>query len=160
MAEYLAVFMGTKFRIGERVRVSLQGGDGGAGAGDARPRGAAGVAAGGGPAGELRRAVPGAVEVPQGRDCKNQSTYHTRCIGKRKSDAAFRTALPSPASVSAPATARSARTKRTPAEAAPGAAIPGLSLHDHSPCPSSPPLVPQILQGKKNSLFRPPCSSS
>ena len=89
MAEYLAVFMGTKFRIGERVRVSLQGGDGGAGAGDARPRGAAGVAAGGGPAGELRRAVPGAVEDPQGRDCREPEAPITHdAPANGKSDAA------------------------------------------------------------------------
>ena len=51
-------------------------GDTGAGAGDALPRRAAGVAAAGGPPGELRRAVPGAVEIPQGRNCMQEQPEH------------------------------------------------------------------------------------
>jgi hypothetical protein len=56
--------------IAEAMQGSLHSGDAGAGAGDALPCGAAGVAATGGPAGQLRRAVPGGVEIPQGGGCK------------------------------------------------------------------------------------------
>ena len=61
-------------------------GDAGAGAGDALPRRAAGVAAAGRPAGQLRRAVPGSVEISQCRSCKewiNESSI-TRMREKEK----------------------------------------------------------------------------
>ena len=61
-------------------------GDAGAGAGDALPRRAAGVAAAGRPAGQLRRTIPGSVEISQRRSCKeriNESSI-TRMREKEK----------------------------------------------------------------------------
>ena len=101
-------------------------GDPGAGAGDALPRRAAGVAAAGRPAGQLRRAVPGSVEIPQRRSCKERIINHTHGEKEKKTHTIPRNQepqpepeararlLPSAESVSAPAGA-AARTRRRPA---------------------------------------------
>jgi hypothetical protein len=61
--------------------------DSGAGAGDALPRRAAGVAAAGRPAGQLRRAVPGSVEIPQRRSCKERINEHqSHAWGKKRKE--------------------------------------------------------------------------
>lgn len=51
-------------------------GDAGAGAGDALPRRAAGVAAAGRPPSQLGRAVPGGVEIPQRRGCNKEPNHY------------------------------------------------------------------------------------
>ena len=56
---------------------SLHSGDARAGAGDALPGVSAGVAAVGRPASQLRRAVPGGVQIPQSGGCKEPKALIT-----------------------------------------------------------------------------------
>jgi len=62
-------------------------GDAGSGAGDALPRRAAGVAAAGRPAGQLRRAVPGSVEIPQRRSVSRVGVGSRRRRRENKEEA-------------------------------------------------------------------------
>ena len=71
-------------------------GDAGAGAGDALPRRAAGVAAAGRPAGQLRRAVPGSVKIPQRRSCKERIINHTHGEKEKKTHTIPRNQEPQP----------------------------------------------------------------
>lgn len=116
-------------------------GDAGARAGDALPRRAAGIAAAGRPPSQLRRAVPGGVEIRQRRGCNTEPNHQSRAKQERKGKPTTPSQetkkpsrnrerrpglLPSSGSVSAPAGAAARARTRPVANAAASASMLGL----------------------------------